>query len=222
MHTRERGLAVLARWPEPGRVLPRLTARLGLEAAAEVYEAFLGDLATALPRGAFDTRLYCLDEEDAFRGLFPGLTVRPQRGRFEGRRLHACFKDMFASYRRVVVMSSQVPDLHPRLLQSAFEMLERRDAVVGPTERGGAYLLGLRAPRDVFKDVPWGTSGELDALLRNLSRAGLNTGFFPARQKVETLDDLVMLRRRLPPSAAPRTYQALCSFGVGDETRNAS
>src|SRR5688500_8791282 len=217
MRPEERGLAVLARWPEPGRVLPHLTSRLGPEAAAQVYEAFIGDLVAGMPLAAFESRLYCLDYEAAFRAAFPGVTVRPQRGRFESRRLHACFEEMLATYPLAVVIGSSLPDLHPRLLQSACEMLERRDAVVGATERGGIYLLRMPEPRDVIKDIPWGTGGELDALLRNLEKAHLDYGFFPTRQKIEALEDLVGLRRRLHRSIAPLTHATLQMLGVGDD-----
>lgn len=217
MQSGERGLAVRVRWPEPGRVLPHLSARLGHEAAAQVYEAFLGDLVAMMPLAAFESRLYALDRPDAFRAMFPGVDVRPQQGRFESRRLHACFEDMLATWPLAVVVGSGVPDLHPRLLQSAFDMLERRDAVVGPTERGGFYLLGLREPRDVFRDIPWGTGGEFDALLRNLRRAHLDVGYFPTRQKVESPEDLAALRRRLHRPMAPLTYRTLQLLGVGEE-----
>ena len=220
MRPGERGLGVLVRWPEPGRVLPRLTARLGCEAAAQVYEAFIGDLVASMPLGAFESRLYCLDHEEAFRAAYPGVTVRPQQGRFEGRRYHAVFEDMLATYPLAVVVGSSVPDLHPRLLQSAFEMLERRDVVVGPAEHGGFYLLGMREPRDVFKDIPWGTGGELDALLRNLQKAHLDYGFFPARRKVETIEELTALRRRLLRPMAPLTHATLQMLGVGDDARH--
>jgi glycosyltransferase A (GT-A) superfamily protein (DUF2064 family) len=217
----ERGLAILARWPEPGRVLPRLNARLGPEAAAQVYEAFLGDLVAAMPADAFESRLYCLDREEAFRAAFPGVATRRQRGGSEGRRLHACFEEMLAEFPLAVAVTGGLPDLHPRLVLSAFEMLERRDAVVGPDGRGGACLIGLREPRDVFKGVPWGTAGELDALLRNLEKAHLDVGFFPSRPAVETFDDLLALRRRLSRPRAPLTYAALRTLGVGDDARDA-
>jgi uncharacterized protein len=221
MHPGERGLAVLVRWPEPGRVLPRLTARLGCEAAAQVYEAFIGDLVAAMPLASFESRLYALDHPEAFRAAFPGVDVRAQQGRFEGRRLRACFEDMLSAYPLSVAVGSSIPDLHPRLLQSAFEMLERRDVVIGPTERGGVYLLGMREPRDIFKDIPWGSGGELDALVRNVRKAHLDFGWFPTRQKVETLEDLVGLRRRLLRSMAPLTHATLQMMGIGDEARDA-
>jgi hypothetical protein len=216
MRSGERGLAVFVRWPEPGQVMPRLAARLGAEAAAQVYEAFIGDLVAAMPLAEFVPHLYAAEEAESFRSLYPGVRVRAQRGRTEGRRLHACFEELLADHPFAVITGSGIPDLHPRLLQSAFEMLERRDAVVGPTERGGVYLVGLREPRDVFKDVRWGTGGELAAILRNLERAHLDYGFFPTRQKVETYDDLLALRRRLLRPMAPLSYSCLQMLGVGE------
>ena len=216
MGSGERGLAVFVRWPEPGRVMPRLAPRLGCEASAQVYEAFIGDLVAAMPLADFAPHLYCAEEAARFRDLYPGVRVRAQRGRTEGRRLHACFEELLADHPLAVIVGSGIPDLHPRLLQSAFEMLERRDAVVGPTDRGGIYLLGLREPRDVFKDVRWGGGGEAAAILRNLERAHLDYGFFPTRRKVETYEDLLALKRRLLRPMAPLTYSALQMLGVGD------
>ena len=217
----ERGLAIFVRHPEPGRVLPALVPRLGAEAAAEVYEAFVGDLVAAVPMAAYDTYLYCADGLDHYRSRYPEMPVRGQTGRNEGRRLHACFEQLLSEYDLAVVTGSSIPDLHPRMLQSAFEMLQRRDVVVGPTERGGIYLLGMRQPVDVFRDLRWGTGSELAALLRNIENAGLDYGFFPTRPKVETYGDLLALRRRLLRSMAPLTFSHLQLFGVGEGVRDA-
>ena len=213
----ERGaVAIFVRWPEPGRVMPRLTARLGAEAAAQVYEAFVGDLVAGLPQATFFPALYALDNPEGFRSRFPDVLIREQSGRSEGRRLHAAFEELLSQHPMAVIVGSSLPDLHPRMLLSAFEMLERREVVVGPTERGGIYLLGMREPRDVFRGLKWGTGAELPGLLENLRSAHLDYGFFPTRQKVETLEDLAALRRRLHRSMAPLTFATLATMGVGD------
>ncbi len=214
-------LAVLVRWPEPGRVMPALARRLGAEGAAQVYEAFIGDLVASMPLASFDGFLYALDNVDGFRARFPDVPARAQRGRSEGRRLHACFEELLSSHPLAVVVGSSLPDLHPRLLDAAFQMLERRDVVVGPTERGGFYLLGMREPRDVFKGVDWGARDVLVTLLRNFERAHLDYGFFPTRQKVEDYEDLAALGRRLHRPMAPLTYALLQTLGVGQEAREA-
>ncbi len=218
-HPGGRALAVFVRWPEPGQVLPGIIPRLGAEGAAQVYEAFVGDLVAGLPLAPCDASLYSLDNSEGFRERFPGVPVREQRGRSEGQRLHACFEELLSRNPQAVIVGSSLPDLHPRLLQSAFEMLDRREVVIGPTERGGFYLLGMREPRDVFRGVTWGAPDVLATLLRNFERAHLDYGFFPTRQKIETYDDLVSLRRRLHRPVAPLTYATLQTLGIGRDAR---
>lgn len=199
--------------------MPSLIRRLGAEAAAQLYEAFIGDLIAGMPLSAFDGYLYALDHVRGFRDRYQGVQVRPQQGSSEGRRLHACFLELLSSYPLAVIVGSSMPDLHPRMWKSAFEMLERRDVVVGPTDRGGVYLLGLRHPHDVFRGIKWGTGTELVTLLRNFDEAKLDYGFFPTRQKIEVYDDLPPLRRRLLRPMAPLTFAMLQTLGIEQETR---
>lgn len=219
MAGREGAVAVFVRWPEPGQVLPQLVRRLGAEASAQLYGAFVGDLVAGMPLSSFDGFLYALDNVYAYRDRYKGVHVRAQQGSTEGRRLHNCFQELLATHPRAVIVGSSMPDLHPRLWTSAFEILEHRDVVVGPTDRGGIYLLGMNKPHDVFRGLKWGTGTELEALLQNLGEAGLNHGFFPTRRKIEVYGDVVELRRRLLRPMAPLTVATLQLLGIGQETR---
>ena len=214
-------LAIFVRWPEPGQVMPLLIPKVGAEASAQIYEAFIGDLVASVPMSPYETILCASDHPDGFRRRFPSVRVAPQTGRNEGRRLHTCFEDLLSRHPAAVIIGSGLPDLHPRMLVSAFEMLDRRDVVVGPTERGGIYLLGMREPRDVFRGVKWDTSGVLATLLDNFQRAHLDYGFFPTRRKVENFGDLMALRARLLRPMAPLTYATLATLGIGEEAKDA-
>ena len=222
MQGREGAVTVFVCWPEPGRVFPSLIRRIGAEASAELYEAFIGDLVAGFPVTGVDGYLYAADQPESFREKFPDVAVRRQTGRNQGRRLFACFDEMLADHASAVIVGSGIPDLHPRLLRSVFQMLERRDVVVGPTDRGGLYLLGMRQPRDVFRGIRWGSGQELPQLVRNLERAHLDYGFFPPRRKVETYEDLQALRRRLVRPMAPLTYMQLQLLGVPAEAEAGS
>lgn len=219
MQGRGGAVAAFVRWPDPGQVMPFLIRRIGADAAAQLYEAFIGDLVAGMPLADFDGFLYALDNVYGFRDRYENVHIRAQQGANEGRRLHACFEELLATHPMAVIVGSSMPDLHPRMWQSAFEMLERRDVVVGPTDRGGWYLLGMREPRDVFKGIKWGTGTELVTLLRNLERAHLDYGFFPTRRKVEVYEDLLPLRRRLLRPMAPLTFATLQTLGIGQETK---
>lgn len=219
MQSREGGaVAVFVRWPEPGQVLPRLIRPLGAEVAAQLYQAFIGDLVAGMPLSSFDGYLYALDNVYAFRDRYKGVHIRAQHGANEGRRLQGCFVELLSTHPAAVIVGSSMPDLHPRLWKSAFEMLEHRDVVVGPTDRGGIYLLGMKRPHDVFRGLKWGTGTELEALLENLDAARLNYGFFPPRRKIEQVEDLLPLRRRLLRPMAPLTFATLQVLGIGQES----
>jgi len=219
MHGRGGAVAVFVRWPEPGQVLPQLVRRIGADASAQLYDCFVGDLVAGLPLSSFDGFLYALDNVSAYRDRYKGVHIRSQMGSNEGRRLNNCFHDLLATHPAAVIVGSSMPDLHPRLWKSAFEMLEHRDVVVGPTDRGGVYLLGMKKPNDVFRGLKWGTGTELDSLLGNLKAAGLDHGYFPTRRKIEVYEDLVGLRRRLLRPMAPLTCRTLQLLGIDQETR---
>jgi glycosyltransferase A (GT-A) superfamily protein (DUF2064 family) len=219
MQGREGAVAVFVRWPEPGQVMPALVRRVGAEASAQLYGAFIGDLIAGMQLTPYKSFLYALDHVPDFRDRFKGVHVRSQQGSNEGRRLLACFQELLASYPLAVIVGSSMPDLHPRMWKSAFEMLEHRDVVVGPTDRGGVYLLGMRRSVDVFRGVKWGSGTEVVSLLRNFEQAGLNYGFFPTRPKIEAYEDLVPLRRRLLRQMAPLTYATMQTLGIGQETK---
>lgn len=219
MQGREGAVAVFVRWPDPGQVMPSLIRKLGAEAAAQLYDAFIGDLVAGMPLTSFDGFLYALDNVPGFRARYKTVQVRAQEGSNEGRRLRACFQELLATHPLAVIVGSSMPDLHPRMWKSAFEMLEHRDVVVGPTDRGGLYLLGMRRAYDVFRGIKWGTGTELVTILRNLEVAGLDYGFFPTRHKIEVYEDLAPLRKRLLRPMAPLTFATLQILGIGQETK---
>src|SRR5204862_206866 len=78
----------------------------------------------------------------------------------------------------ILAVDSDSPHLPLAILQSAFELLETNEVVVGPTEDGGYYLVGASAmhPR-LFDSAPLGTGNARDALLGNARALGLSVAF---------------------------------------------
>src|SRR5262249_61869470 len=72
------------------------------------------------------------------------------------------------------------------------------DAVVGPCDDGGYYLIGLRKPcAALFYGMPWSTERVLGLTLERSRRSGLRTHVLPPWFDVDTEADLVRLRREL-------------------------
>jgi hypothetical protein len=190
----------MARHPIPGRVKTRLAAELGAEAACELYQAFVLDLADRLRALAVDVTWRFWPPEAPFGALVPGMICRPQRGENLGERLlHAVRVAFDEAAGPVVVIGTDAPHVPvDRVMMAAVALGRGADAVVGPTVDGGYYLIGLRVLQEgLFRDVPWGTSGVLETTLRRAHEHGLRMELLPASFDVDRAEDLSRLRSML-------------------------
>jgi uncharacterized protein len=70
--------------------------------------------------------------------------------------------------------------------------------VLGPTEDGGYYLIGLRqSRRELFEQMPWSTSQVFPETRRRSEQYGLTVACTEYWYDVDTPDDLARLRDSL-------------------------
>ncbi|MBN8921353.1 MAG: DUF2064 domain-containing protein, partial [Rhizobiales bacterium] len=105
-------------------------------------------------------------------------------------------------------IGTDIPAIRPADVRKAFRQLGRRDAVFGPAEDGGFWLVGFRRrPRLVcpYRGVGWSRADTLDAVLTNLE--GHTIGFTTRLADVDTATDLAATRgafgRLVLPPASP-------------------
>jgi hypothetical protein len=205
-HHRDR-LIVFTRYPVPGKTKTRLIPILGPAGAAELQrqltektfrtaQAFASKYPAALQ--------VCYDggsEEQMRRWLRPHVLFSMQRPGNLGERMAAAFQDAFrGGCGRVVLIGTDVPDLSIRHLETAFDALEDRDVVLGPSTDGGYWLVGLKRPTPIFDNIPWGT-GEVLAQTLSVSRdRGLSTYGLDPLTDIDRGEDL---GERLPGWARP-------------------
>ena len=140
-------LIVFAKVPEPGAVKTRLTSLLTESEAAQLYEAFLRDALEAYDRLGVAVRLYLGPSPDTVPdGLVPdSVSLHRQRGSGLGERMLNAFVETFvAGHDRAVVIGTDHPTLPLAFVAHAFEELATPFAtVIGPSDDGGYYLLGM-------------------------------------------------------------------------------
>src|SRR5436190_2285167 len=156
-------LAIMAKAPRAGEVKTRLTPPLPAEDAAALYHAFLRDkieqvraLARVRPAIVFAPAA----AEPFFRALAPDFSLVPQRGADLGERITAAFDDLLDAGAPAALIDSDTPDLPGEFFEEAIERLAdpETDVLVGPSDDGGYYLIGLRVARPaLFSDMPWST-----------------------------------------------------------------
>ena len=196
-------LLLFIRYPEPGRVKTRLAARIGADEAAELYRNFILDILATLERCGLPLRIYFSPAEKKaalVAWLGPGYAFTPQRDAGLGIRMRFAFEEAFAEgFPRGILLGSDVPDLPLSVLKEAVDVLQRRDAVIGPARDGGYYLIGFRKesfPPDVFDGLPWGTAVVLQETMARLEAHGRRIHLLPEWQDVDTAKDLAALGRR--------------------------
>lgn len=107
-----------------------------------------------------------------------------------------------------LVIGGNLPHLPLWRLRDALTHLDQgADIVIGPTDRGSWYLLGLRAAApELLAAIP--SQGESPDLLAAAGAAGWRVRLLPPWFSVETVADLAWLSealRTMPPQVAPST-----------------
>lgn len=208
---------MFARAPELGVVKSRLARTLGDTEALEVYRAMIRDLLSRFEQ------VTEIDVEVLWTGTesVPGEalieTFRPHRlarqvGRDLGERMTMAFSERALLQRtsQIIAIGTDVPDLEPSDLESAFALLDSCDWVVGPATDGGYYLIGCRASSfdgRVFEGIHWGQSSVLEATLDRIRELGETVAMLPERTDIDLEEDLLDYVRRRPGGEVARTCE---------------
>ncbi|MFI5276117.1 MAG: TIGR04282 family arsenosugar biosynthesis glycosyltransferase [Ktedonobacterales bacterium] len=223
-------LVIVAKYPEPGMVKTRLAALIGPARAANLYRAFLGDLAerfgVAHCAGGYDLRWACAPgtrPPSALRGVVGAAgDIFAQRGEDFAERLYQIACDCRAAgYRRLVISSSDSPHLPTHAVADAFAALDDADVALGPAEDGGYYLIALPldrspdAPPDLFRGIHMSTATVCAETLARAQALGLSTRLLAPTFDIDEAPDLARLwgaLRHADERLAPRTRLALAAL----------
>lgn len=84
---------------------------------------------------------------------------KKQRGSNFGERYANAFQEVFAQgYENVVSIGNDCPNLTTEILKSAIDQVQRQKVVLGPSQDGGIYLLGIQKKAfnpHAFAALPW-------------------------------------------------------------------
>ena len=214
------GIAIMAKASVPGRTKTRLAPPLSLEQAAAINTAFIQDMAANLvAAGSYAAIVgYAAfapaGSEVFFRRVLPSTidlidACLPNLGECL---LHTIEEIFARGHKAAVVLNSDSPTLPTAFLVEAAKALAQpgERAVLGPSDDGGYYLLGLKtAPRRLFEDIAWSTERVAAQTLERASEVGLGMHLLPAWYDVDDLQGLRRLHRELTTVPAPDRKLAL-------------
>lgn len=186
-------LLVFLRAPVLGKVKTRLAATLGKERALEIYTRLLQHTIEQGARLGVDRQAWYADEvpaEEPCAAL--GYSVHQQAGADLGERMQRAFDSGFSNgHGPIIIIGTDLPQLSEALLREAFKALETHDAVLGPANDGGYYLLGLRKPcAELFQGKNWSTDTVFKQTTEDFERLGLTWKTLPELIDIDTEADL--------------------------------
>lgn len=187
---------IMARAPRPGAVKTRLQPLLGAAGCARLQTALIAHTVALARRIAPSATYLALDPPD--RSALPphadGVRLLAQHGDDLGARMSRAVDEARAEHEApVLVIGTDAPTLGAVHLRAAVSALEAGvDAVFGPAQDGGYYLVGLREPApELFTIDPalWGGPHVLAASLHAAERGGLRTALLEPVRDLDTPAD---------------------------------
>jgi rSAM/selenodomain-associated transferase 1 len=208
-------LCILAKSPRPSEVKTRLAHSVGTARAAMLARAFFDDTLGLAQRMTRARLAVAIAGDPTPLGLPADLEVWPQGTGDLGERMERALARALTIGDRVLLIGTDSPGLPPAHLETAFTLLSSHDAVLGPADDGGFYLLGLdRCEPGLLSGLPWSRSDTLLHTEASLRGTGRTVGHAPPWFDVDELDDLLLLSGLIARGAvdAPATAWALASM----------
>lgn len=187
-------ICVFAKPPVPGRVKTRLAPLLGSQRAAELAKAFLHDTWASASSLSWAKPVLASTEE-GLQDFLPGPIEIWLQGEGDlGARLENISRRALRDHPHMIAIGTDSPGLPTKYLEQAREALHSADAVIGPSEDGGFYLLGLRkCPTGLLSGIPWSAPTTCLETIAKLQAAGLTVYILDNWFDVDTARDLEKL-----------------------------
>jgi len=207
---------IMAKVPIAGTVKTRLEPFLTPEQCAELAECLLLD--TVSKAESLQNQIIIaytpIEKRDVLLKLLPTQkTLIEQKGANLGDRMFHALNFAFSQNADAVVMiGTDSPTFPPEFIERAFKNLKKTEAVLGKTEDGGFYLIGLRTVRkEIFENVEWSSPKTFRQTVRNIKNLGLKLSLLPTWFDVDLPADLERLRKDLAETSiiAPQTFDWL-------------
>ncbi|HEX8267810.1 MAG TPA: TIGR04282 family arsenosugar biosynthesis glycosyltransferase [Pyrinomonadaceae bacterium] len=192
--------------PAAGTVKTRLAPFLAAEEAAGLAGCFAVDAVKKARNICESTIVAFAGEKELLETILPrNLIWVRQTGTDLGERMHNALRFAFKQiFSPLVVVGTDSPTLPMEFIKNAIEILsgDRADAVLGKTEDGGYYLIGLNQPDwRIFKNVRWSSPETFSQTAQNIKDLNLRLATLPVWYDVDMPEDLRRLKTEIENSA---------------------
>ena len=193
----ENVLIVFVKYPEPGKVKTRIARDLGTERAAKIYSHMARSIIEKVWRAETYRTVIYFDPPDretdirAWLGI-NNVSYEVQSPGTLGDKMSKAIETVFSEgAEKAVLIGTDVPEITAELIRTAFSMLESTEVVLGPTEDGGYYLIGLQMfEPQLFKNIDWSTDVVFNQSLGLIKEQNLSYRIIDSLKDVDTAEDV--------------------------------
>lgn len=189
----EKVLLIFIKNPELGKVKTRLAKSIGEKKALQIYKELLKNTISVAENTDARRQVWYSSFIDYEDGIAPEKFEKYlQSGSDLGERMKYSFQQVFeGGVERAVIIGSDCPDLNERIVENAFNRLKENDLVIGPSEDGGYYLLGMnRFFETLFDEIEWSTESVLESTIQKANKIGLKVFQLPVLNDIDNIEDL--------------------------------
>ncbi len=196
-------LVLFAKEPVCGQVKTRLGNDIGMKAASVLYDLMVRQIIeNVVSIKDFDTTVFKTKESSKayFKEIAKGLTVKDQPEGNLGEKMCGVFKHGFdQKYERICIAGTDCPDISHKDILKAFELLKTYKLVLGPSDDGGYYLIGLSGfyPQ-LFENISWSTQSVFSATVAIAESLGITCNLLSARTDIDEIKDLKKYISKFP------------------------
>ena len=199
----EAALAVMAKKPIVGAAKTRLCPPLEPAEAAAFYEALLKDTIDLCARFEGIDLAVAVSPIEA-TGYFeeitpPGTIMLPIDCPDIGKCLEITLGSLLgAGYKKALAINSDSPSLPGDYITTSVVLLDINDLVIGPSEDGGYYLVGLKQMHpELFSGIDWSTPRVQFQTHAKANGLSLRVAELPAWYDIDTWEDFIRLKNEL-------------------------
>ena len=201
-------LLLFTRYPDAGKTKTRLIPELGADGAAllqkRLTERMIGQSKLLKQHLDIDTIVhYSGGSKEKMTSWLESMDSVEQASGDLGQKMQAAFVHAFdGGAEKVVLIGSDIPDINADLLQQAFTSLLTKEVVIGPSEDGGYYLIGLVAKNAarllpmLFYAMHWSTEDLFATTVNRLEKAGFDVAVLPKLRDIDFPADLPFAREK--------------------------
>ncbi len=216
----KRAIIIMAKVPQAGNVKTRLQKFLSPENCESLAESFLKDAVNKAASACENMFIafFPPQEIQKLKKILPDKsTFIEQTGENLGEKMFNAFQFVFErKFDEIVMIGTDSPTFPFDYIEQAFEFLETNSEIVlGKTEDGGFYLIGLRVlRREIFENVAWSSPKTFEQVFENVRNLGLHLRETPGWYDVDEERDLIQLKIEIMHNEnakrrAPHTFEWL-------------